>query len=171
MPIVMLIRIMIVMIVWLYKLISSIKLRRFIQTIISLANDLNQGTTRGVAVGFRVDSLLKLNETRAKRNKMTLMHYLCQLLADKLPELLDFSKELCNLEPASKIQLKILAEEMSTIRTGLEKVVEENNCVKKMDMCLKNFVRYAHKVNKSHKWNLSKDLEFKGIGIAMTRSL
>ncbi|KAM0021085.1 putative formin, FH2 domain-containing protein [Helianthus debilis subsp. tardiflorus] len=62
---------------------------------------------------------------------MTLMHYLCKVLADKLPELLDFSKELGSLEPASKIQLKLLAEEMQSITKGLERVIHEKKLCKK----------------------------------------
>lgn len=34
----------------------------------------------GSAVGFRLDSLLKLTDTRARNNKMTLMHYLCKVM-------------------------------------------------------------------------------------------
>lgn len=73
------------------------------QTILTLGNALNQGTARGKvqmlnplddfllsmeiyflfltgsAVGFRLDSLLKLSDTRARNNKMTLMHYLCKV--------------------------------------------------------------------------------------------
>ncbi|XP_052199006.1 formin-like protein 13 [Diospyros lotus] len=104
---------------------SSLKFKRVMQTILSLGNALNQGTARGSAIGFRLDSLLKLTETRARNNKMTLMHYLCKVLADKLPELLDFSKDLSSLDPASKIQLKVLAEEMQAISKGLEKVIQE----------------------------------------------
>lgn len=33
----------------------------------------------GSAVGFRLDSLLKLTDTRARNNRMTLMHYLCKV--------------------------------------------------------------------------------------------
>ncbi|KAI9127531.1 hypothetical protein K1719_000524 [Acacia pycnantha] len=55
---------------------NSVKLKRIMQTILSL----------GAAIGFRLDSLLKLTDTRAKNNKMTLMHYLCKVLAEKLPE-------------------------------------------------------------------------------------
>nr|XP_012573404.1 formin-like protein 13 isoform X3 [Cicer arietinum] len=80
---------------------NSVKLKRIMQTILTLGNALNQGTARGSAIGFRLDSLLKLTETRARNNKMTLMHYLC------------------------KIQLKFLAEEMQAINKGLEKVVQE----------------------------------------------
>ncbi|RDX64477.1 Formin-like protein 6, partial [Mucuna pruriens] len=104
---------------------NSVKFKRIMQTILSLGNALNQGTTRGSAIGFRLDSLLKLTETRARDKKMTLMHYLSKVLADKLPEVLDFSKDLANLEPAAKVQLKILAEEMQAINKGLEKVVQE----------------------------------------------
>ncbi|GKD02959.1 longifolia 1-like protein [Tanacetum coccineum] len=49
---------------------SSMNLRRVMQIILSLGNALNQ------AAGFKLDSLLKLNNTRAKRN---LMHYLCKV--------------------------------------------------------------------------------------------
>ncbi|XP_039120932.1 formin-like protein 6 [Dioscorea cayenensis subsp. rotundata] len=104
---------------------NSVKLKRIMQTILSLGNALNQGTARGSAIGFRLDSLLKLTDTRARNNKMTLMHYLCKVLADKLPELLDFPKDLVSLEAASKIQLKSLAEEMQAISKGLEKVEQE----------------------------------------------
>ncbi|KAI4303455.1 hypothetical protein MLD38_039083 [Melastoma candidum] len=104
---------------------ESVKLRQIMQTILTLGNALNQGTARGSAVGFKLDSLLKLSDMRAQNNKMTLMHYLCKLLAEKMPELLDFPKDLVHLEPASKIQLKSLAEEMQAVSKGLEKVEQE----------------------------------------------
>ncbi|KAE8688465.1 Detected protein of unknown function [Hibiscus syriacus] len=95
------------------------------QTILSLGNALNQGTARGSAVGFRLDSLLKLTDTRARNKKMTLMHYLCKVLSQKLPELIDFPKDLATLESATKVQLKCLADEMQAISKGLEKVIQE----------------------------------------------
>ncbi|MFS8016597.1 putative formin, FH2 domain-containing protein [Helianthus anomalus] len=57
----------------------------------------------GSAIGFRLDSLLTLADTLARNNRMTLMHYLCKVLAYKLPEVLDFSKDLSSLEPAAKV--------------------------------------------------------------------
>uniref|UniRef100_A0ACD5V123 Uncharacterized protein n=1 Tax=Avena sativa TaxID=4498 RepID=A0ACD5V123_AVESA len=77
------------------------------------------------AVGFRLDSLLKLTDTRATNNKMTLMHYLCKVLAVKSPNLLNFYVDLVSLEATSKIQLKMLAEEMQAVSKGLEKVEHE----------------------------------------------
>ncbi|TVU49536.1 hypothetical protein EJB05_00849 [Eragrostis curvula] len=79
----------------------------------------------GQAVGFRLDSLLKLIETRATNSRMTLMHFLCKSLAEKSPEVLDFHEDLVSLEVASKLQLKALAEEQQAVVKGLEKVEQE----------------------------------------------
>ncbi|XP_010417261.1 PREDICTED: formin-like protein 18 isoform X1 [Camelina sativa] len=129
---------------------GSAKLKRIMQTILSLGNALNHGTARGSAIGFRLDSLLKLTDTRSRNSKMTLMHYLCKVLAEKLPELLDFPKDLVSLEAATKIQLKYLAEEMQAISKGLEKVVQEftasetdGQISKHFRMNLKEFLSFA----------------------------
>uniref|UniRef100_A0A7N0ZXJ0 Formin-like protein n=1 Tax=Kalanchoe fedtschenkoi TaxID=63787 RepID=A0A7N0ZXJ0_KALFE len=104
---------------------ESLKLKEIMKKILFLGNTLNHGTARGSAVGFKLDSLLKLYDTRASNSKMTLMHYLCKVLALKSPSLIDFHHDLGNLEAASKIQLKSLAEEMQAISKGLEKVTVE----------------------------------------------
>ncbi|XP_050388074.1 formin-like protein 13 isoform X2 [Argentina anserina] len=70
---------------------NSVKLKRVMQTILSLGNALNQGTARGAAIGFRLDSLLKLIDTRARNNKMTLMHYLCKVQFDSYSRKLSLS--------------------------------------------------------------------------------
>ncbi|KAG2262896.1 hypothetical protein Bca52824_069975 [Brassica carinata] len=104
---------------------TSQKLREVLKMILYLGNTLNQGTVRGAAVGFKVDSLLILSDTRAADRKMTLMHYLCKVIASKASDLLDFHKDLESLETASKIQLKSLAEEMQAISKGLEMLDKE----------------------------------------------
>ncbi|KAL0648420.1 hypothetical protein Bca4012_046711 [Brassica carinata] len=101
------------------------KLKGIMKRILYLGNTLNQGTVRGAAVGFKLESLLALSDTRAANSKMTLMHYLCKVFASKASHLLDFHKDLENLESASKIQLKSLAEDMQAISKGLEMLDQE----------------------------------------------
>ncbi|XP_033138435.1 formin-like protein 20 isoform X2 [Brassica rapa] len=79
----------------------------------------------GAAVGFKLESLLTLSDTRAANSKMTLMHYLCKVFAYKASHLLDFHKDFENLESASKMQLKSLAEDMQAISKGLEMLDQE----------------------------------------------
>nr|XP_043639556.1 formin-like protein 20 [Erigeron canadensis] len=104
---------------------KSNKLKEIMKRILYLGNTLNQGTARGAAVGFKLDSLLKLTDTRSTTSRMTLMHYLCKVLATKAPALLDFHEDLVSLEAATKVQLKALAEEMQAIILGLKKVKQE----------------------------------------------
>ncbi|GJZ84345.1 formin-like protein 20 [Tanacetum coccineum] len=135
---------------------KSDKLKGIMKRILYLGNTLNQGTARGSAVGFKLDSLLKLTDTRSSISKMTLMHYLCKVLASKAPDLLDFHEDLVSLEAATKvgsllcvsqrlncyefksnngflnlqIQLKTLAEEMNMLGNGLKKVKLELDACK-----------------------------------------
>ncbi|KAK6123053.1 hypothetical protein DH2020_043205 [Rehmannia glutinosa] len=116
--------------------------------ILYLVNTLNEGTIRGNALGFKLDILLKLEDTRPSNSKMTLMHYLCKVLASKTPPLLEFHKDLISLEAASKIQLKSLAEEMQSIVKELETVKEELDALENDDplselTTLKEFVGTA----------------------------
>ncbi|ANM70903.1 Actin-binding FH2 protein [Arabidopsis thaliana] len=101
---------------------TSEKLKEIMANILCMGNILNQGTAEGSAVGFKLKSLLILSDTCAPNSKMTLMHYLCKVLASKASDLLDFHKDLESLESASKIQLKSLAEEIQAITKGLEKL-------------------------------------------------
>uniref|UniRef100_A0ACD5Y0P3 Uncharacterized protein n=1 Tax=Avena sativa TaxID=4498 RepID=A0ACD5Y0P3_AVESA len=107
------------------ELRGSEKLKVIMKNILLIGNTLNEGTPRGQAVGFRLDSILKLVETRATSSRTTLMHFLCKSLAGKSPELLDFHEDLGSLEAASKLQLKALAEEQQAVVKGLEKVEQE----------------------------------------------
>ncbi|ESQ40712.1 hypothetical protein EUTSA_v100160940mg, partial [Eutrema salsugineum] len=104
---------------------SSKKLKEIMKSILYLGNTLNQGTDKGSAVGFKLESLLKLSDTYDPNSKMTLLHYLCKVLASKASDLLDFHKDLESLELLSKIQSKSLAEEMQAITKGLEKLNQE----------------------------------------------
>ncbi|XP_057448727.1 formin-like protein 3 isoform X4 [Lotus japonicus] len=106
---------------------ASVKLAEIMLTMLTLDNGfaLNQGTSQGSAIDFKLEILLKFSDNRARNDKRTLMHDLCQLLAEKKPELLDFYKDFVKLEKASKIQLKAVADGMQVLCEDLEKVDQE----------------------------------------------
>ncbi|KAH6822165.1 actin binding protein [Perilla frutescens var. hirtella] len=66
---------------------------------------------------FMLSHLPKLVETRARNNKQTLIPYLCKVIAEKLPEVLDFYEDLVHVEAATK--------EMQAINKGIENLVHE----------------------------------------------
>jgi formin 2 len=107
------------------KVRSSEKLKEIMKHILNLGNTLNQGTPKGSAVGFRLESLLELSKTYAPNSSMTLMHYLCKVLASKAPHLLDFYEDLQGLESVSEIKMNSLAEEKQVIYIGMDRLQME----------------------------------------------
>ncbi|CAH1451241.1 unnamed protein product [Lactuca virosa] len=106
---------------------TCVKLKEIMKRNMYLGNTLNQETAKGDAVGFKLDSLLKLSDTISSNNKITLMHYICKVLASKAPSLIDFHLDLVSLESANKIQFKSLTEEMNAICKGLERFKKETS--------------------------------------------
>ncbi|KAI5435939.1 formin-like protein 14 [Lathyrus oleraceus] len=105
-----------------------------------------EGTARGSAVGFKLDSLLKLSDTCARNKKMTLVHYVCKLLAEKNAR----TDRIFSIWFSSKIQLEALAEKMQVVHKGSEKVEQEltaseNDGSISSGFCkvLKNFLDFA----------------------------
>ena len=76
---------------------QSKRLRGIMQTVLSIGNALNEGTARGQANAFKLNSLLKLTELRGKQG-FTALHYLCQVIADKQQDILEFHHDLPSLE-------------------------------------------------------------------------
>ncbi|KAI3833506.1 hypothetical protein MKW98_024505 [Papaver atlanticum] len=100
----------------------SLELKEIMKQVLYLGNALNQGTRRGSAIGFELESLLKLSDTLAytTTSKMSLLHYLCKVIAAKYPKLLNFHSTLPSLEAASKIETKSLAEDLNDITKNLK---------------------------------------------------
>ncbi|KAL8498668.1 hypothetical protein ACS0TY_021852 [Phlomoides rotata] len=76
-------------------------------------------------LAFVLASFLVFRKLHSSERKTLEMVYREGPRVENKPDLLDFSKDLIHLEPASKIQLKTLAEEMQAVSKGLEKVEQE----------------------------------------------
>ncbi|PHT35225.1 hypothetical protein CQW23_27025 [Capsicum baccatum] len=90
----------------------------------------------------RARPLNQAGPSNRRKTRQTLQASLRQILADRSPELLEFSKDLSSLEPATKIQLKFLAKEMQYISKGTEKVVHSYPGRKMTGPMSENFCKY-----------------------------
>ncbi|CAL5436026.1 unnamed protein product [Camellia sinensis] len=103
---------------------SKLRVFAFRITFSSQVNDLRCNLSTINAAAREVKESAKLRQVM--QTILDLGNALNQaLIAEKMPELLDFDKDLVHLEAASKIQLKSLAEEMQAVSKGLEKVEQE----------------------------------------------
>ncbi|KAL8041850.1 hypothetical protein ABFX02_09G010800 [Erythranthe guttata] len=104
---------------------ESVKLRQLIRTILALGVPFNRGSASRPSRLLTLDSLLGRPGTPERNNKTALLHHLRKVIVQRKPELLDFSKDLVHLEPASKIRLSSLANETYAVYKGIERVKRE----------------------------------------------
>ena len=81
---------------------KSKKFAKLLELILLIGNIMNTGSKNAQSVGFDISYLPKLNNTKDRQNKSTLLHFLCELMERDHPELLNFSEELFHLDRASR---------------------------------------------------------------------
>ncbi|ORX83965.1 FH2-domain-containing protein [Anaeromyces robustus] len=111
---------------------NSKNVKELLNIILLLGNHLNTGR-RGNAYGFKLESILKLVDTKANMDgrKYTLLHYLVDLVQKKFPELLNLHEELTNIEEGSKITIPDIRQVLNSIRVGLKDVETALNKIEK----------------------------------------
>jgi dGTP triphosphohydrolase len=85
-------------------------------------NFINMGGYAGNAAGFKLDSLLKMDDTKANKPRMTLTHYVVQVVEDSYPHILDIEKKLPNLERASRLSLDTLQSDLNELKKKVTSV-------------------------------------------------
>ncbi|CAG8488039.1 19036_t:CDS:10 [Gigaspora margarita] len=124
------------------ELKSSLKFKYLLKTILAIGNYLNSSTFRGNAIGFRLDCLLKISETKALENNpkglSTLLHYLAATLEEKHNDLLTFMDELTHLEGASKVSYVAVTATVASLGSGADLIKEEIRILKKIRLTPNN---------------------------------
>ncbi|GAB5587938.1 hypothetical protein Unana1_02838 [Umbelopsis nana] len=111
------------------ELKSASKFKKLLQIILLIGNYLNSSTMRGNAYGFRLEALLKMNDTKADSSNdaavQTLLHYLVRVVIKAAPVLLDFMNELPHLHAAAKLSAASLHATINTLNAGLSHMEQE----------------------------------------------
>ena len=104
------------------KLKQSQQIKQIMETILALGNYVNGSTSRGQCVGFKLDALTKIGNTRGNDGKTTLMMYLCRLLGD---DQLDFVEVADAASEAAKLTLSQIDANVSTLRKETTQMASE----------------------------------------------
>ncbi|CAL8070214.1 unnamed protein product [Calicophoron daubneyi] len=86
-------------------LVQSKRIRGIFHVILKIGNYLNEGDRLGDAYGFKISSLLKLQEMRSGDSKLTLLHFLVQQLQLHSPDCLNVDKDVPLLKEATNTSL------------------------------------------------------------------
>ncbi|KAE8586855.1 hypothetical protein XENTR_v10021783 [Xenopus tropicalis] len=94
-------------------IISSHRLPLFCQLILKVGNFLNYGSHTGNANGFKIGTLLKLTETKANQNRITLLHHILEEIEQNHTDLLQLPSDLENVSTAAGINIENMYSETS----------------------------------------------------------
>ncbi len=106
--------------------------KRLLETVLAVGNFLNAGAARGGAIGIKLDSLLKIGDTKSLDKKTTMLSYIVEMLEKKDVAVLSFATEVNAVAAAAKIDLpslgtevKALSEMVGRVRAAVEKVPKD----------------------------------------------
>ncbi|XP_059505444.1 inverted formin-2-like [Stegostoma tigrinum] len=107
------------------NLLTSPRLTQFCQLILKIGNFLNYGSAIGNANGFKINSLVKLKETRANEPQITLLHYAVQEIEESYPDLLNLPDDLQSRSEAASIKTESIQSEVSSLSQHLNKISDD----------------------------------------------
>jgi hypothetical protein len=108
------------------EVLSSDKLARVLQKMLAVGNIMNQGTFKGQASGFTLDSLLKMVNTKGVDKKTTVLDYVVKSIIDKGEDrILDLSDDLCMVDQCTKLSGKEILREFEVIEKNYKMLQDE----------------------------------------------
>ena len=113
------------------KVKTSKKLMSVLQSVLKIGNIMNKGTHAGGACGFKLDSLMKLTQTKSHDKKTSILDFLIQsaLESDDPSKraLVDFPNDLDGLEHALKMNISRLKSDFGVLEKGVRKMSSEGH--------------------------------------------
>ncbi|ELR15924.1 formin domain containing protein [Acanthamoeba castellanii str. Neff] len=112
--------------------LRSKRLRQVLEISLAVGNYINN--PRQQCHGFRLSSLLKLNDVTSKsKSKFTLLHQIADIVEQKFPELLVFPDELAHLQEAKtaveslQVETSFIKKDFNLLKTEMELCAKEKN--------------------------------------------
>eukprot|EP00742_Colponemidia_sp_Colp-10_P008425 GILJ01009125.1.p1 GENE.GILJ01009125.1~~GILJ01009125.1.p1 ORF type:complete len:641 (-),score=83.19 GILJ01009125.1:204-1919(-) len=108
-------------------IVTSERIKTLFKVILAVGNELNRGTVRGAAHGFKLDTLAKLESVRStKMNKCSLMHYVAKIASRDLNVSCVFDSEQLNLlEEAARAPLDAISADLGELRNAAKQIHDE----------------------------------------------
>ncbi|XP_059814366.1 inverted formin-2-like [Hypanus sabinus] len=100
---------------------SATRLPLFCELILKVGNFLNYGSHTGDAKGFKINTLLKLTETKANQSRITLLHHMIEEAENFHPDLLNLPDDLESISQAGGISVESLQTDTINLLERLKK--------------------------------------------------
>ncbi|KAJ6227113.1 protein diaphanous [Anaeramoeba flamelloides] len=105
---------------------ESENLKTVIQIILKLGNLMNGGSFRGGAIGFNLEILPKLKDTKSTQDRsLNLMNFFAKILTEKYPKTLKILETIPLYEKAANIDLPMLTASINNIEKSFNDIEKE----------------------------------------------
>ncbi|KAL6041410.1 hypothetical protein STEG23_026201, partial [Scotinomys teguina] len=84
------------------ELKKSESFNRLLELVLLVGNYMNSGSRNAQSLGFKINFLCKIRDTKSADQKTTLLHFLAEICEEKHRDILKFPDELEHVESASK---------------------------------------------------------------------
>ncbi|CAH1777866.1 unnamed protein product, partial [Owenia fusiformis] len=108
---------------------QSGKFSKLLELILLMGNYMNAGSRNAQSLGFEMNYLTKLANTKSADNKTTLLHFLVQTVEEKYPDIMSFTEELIHIDQAARVSEETVVKSL--------KSMEKN--IKDLELDLKNY--------------------------------
>eukprot|EP01117_Protostelium_nocturnum_P015560 TRINITY_DN6052_c0_g2_i1.p1 TRINITY_DN6052_c0_g2~~TRINITY_DN6052_c0_g2_i1.p1 ORF type:complete len:553 (-),score=240.06 TRINITY_DN6052_c0_g2_i1:14-1672(-) len=105
---------------------GSPKLAQIMQIVLAIGNYLNSGTPRGLAYGFKLETLVKLGDTKSTlSSRSNLNHFITKFVEANFPELLELPLELEPVQKAMKVDVNQAQSTINELNQGITSLNKE----------------------------------------------
>ena len=133
----------------------SAKLKRVMKTILKVGNQLNKAEGKESTVGFKVDSLLKLESAKAFDKKTSVLQYVIRLIQRSDPATLDFPSDLKNVGNAARLSVDNIRQGYEELQHALKTTSRNLELIQKQtsddDSTQQSLARFAQYVQEAER--------------------
>ncbi|CAB3986142.1 diaphanous homolog 2 isoform X1 [Paramuricea clavata] len=104
---------------------SSQKFAKFLEVVLMVGNYMNAGSKNEQTIGFEMAFLTKLSSTKSVDGKLTLLHFLEEVISANYPEVAGFETEINHVEAAARVSQDVLQKATKSMETNLSKLERE----------------------------------------------
>ncbi|XP_042830313.1 protein diaphanous homolog 2 isoform X1 [Panthera tigris] len=97
------------------ELKKSESFNKLLELVLLVGNYMNSGSRNAQSLGFKINFLCKIRDTKSADQKTTLLHFIAEICEEKYQDILKFPEELEHVESASKVSAQILKNNLATM--------------------------------------------------------
>ncbi|XP_053555370.1 LOW QUALITY PROTEIN: protein diaphanous homolog 2 [Bombina bombina] len=128
---------------------KSENFKRMIELVLLVGNYMNSGSRNAQSLGFNINFLCKIRDTKSSDQKTTLLHFLAEICEEKFREVLKFPDELEHVESASKVSAQNLKANLDSMEHQIKRLEGDIKNFPKTDNINDKFVEKMNTFAKS----------------------